>query len=167
MSAVARSAGPSRCGPRQPCVSALRRERAHLGTTPRAREGRLVDLELGLSQSEATRRAAGVVGVLEVRLRLDELLNERKARRVAAVDEAVDERLEDERAVADPRKHVVLRVPSASMRRTVHETARAHTGSVLDGLAKTMPGFAPWDLDPDGPMLASTPAREMGPSDAM
>ena len=78
-----------------------------LGTSPRASEGGLVDVELGLAQAAAADGARGVRGLLEDGLRRDELVDERAEGGVGARRVLVDDGLEHERGVTGPGVRVV------------------------------------------------------------
>ena len=81
--------------------------RTALRTSPSVGEGRLVDVELGLSETAGGDGAAGITDLLESRLGRGELVDQRAQRVVLAGGELVNERLEDERRVAGPCVEVV------------------------------------------------------------
>ena len=83
------------------------RVRTTLGATPRAREGGLVDVELGLAETAAGDGAAGVGHLLEDGLGRSEVVDQTAEGGVGAGGELVDKGLEDEGRVAGPGVEVV------------------------------------------------------------
>ena len=81
--------------------------RTALRTSPSVGEGRLVDVELGLSETASGDGAAGIADLLESRLGRGELVDQGAQRVVLAGGELVNERLEDERRVAGPGVEIV------------------------------------------------------------
>ena len=143
-----------------------KRKLTPLGTSPRAREGGLVDVEFGFAEASRGDRPRRVGHLLEGGLGGDERVDEAAQRRVRAGRVLVDDGLEDERGVARPCVEVI----GARGARAGDHNARLQ-GSAISvganiGRGRKVLALAPLDLAPLGPMFARTPAFAIGDSDA-